>query len=381
MTSNVDQNTLRRRGTGLRAHDPARSYGGHTLYTPIAGDGEVYLVDIHGETVHAWHLAHPPGRHAQLLPDGTLFYQGKDTSADPLFPIWEVYHGGILQLVAPDGTVLREARHPFHHHDASVLRNGNLILLAVEPVPDHLAARIPGGVPGSEAAGGRIWGDVVYEMTWDREILWRWASFEHLPLEGTPLNPHFAREHWPMANTVNELADGSVMVGFRSASTTVIVDRATGDITWTLGPDVLAQQHYPHELSSGTILVFDNGSYRDTTSVPYSRVIEVDRHSRRILWAYEDNPPQNFYSPYMSSAQRLPNGNTFVAEGSFGRLFEITPEGDVVWEYIVPHFGTFGTGVGLESSRGAQNAVFRAYRYGPERLPWLGEVNCGSTAP
>ncbi|MFF9315040.1 aryl-sulfate sulfotransferase [Streptomyces sp. NPDC014748] len=370
-TTPVDQNTLRRRGTGLRAHDPARSYGGHTLYTPIAGDGEVYLIDGDGEIAHEWKLAHPPGRHAHLLPDGTLFYQGKQTGAEPLFPIWDVYHGGILQLVAPDGSVLREARHPHHHHDASLLANGNLILLAVEPVPPALAARIPGGIPGSEAPDGRIWGDVVYEMTWSGEIVWRWASFEHLTPEDTPLNPHFAREHWPMANTVNELRDGSVMVGFRSASTAVIIDRETSEVTWRLGPDVLAQQHHPHELDSGNILVFDNGSYRDGTSVPYSRVIEVDRATREIIWSYEDNPPQNFYSPYMSSAQRLPNGNTFVAEGSFGRLFEVTPEGDVVWEYVVPQFGAFATGTGMESSRGAQNAVFRAYRYGPEHTSWL----------
>jgi hypothetical protein len=174
-----------------------------------------------------------------------------------------------------------------------------------------------------------------------------------------------------MGNTVNELRDGSVMVGFRSASTAVVVDRVTSEVTWSLGPDVLSQQHYPHELESGTILVFDNGSYRDDTSVPYSRVIEVDRRTRQIVWSYEDNPPQNFYSPYMSSAPRLSNGNTFVAEGSFGRLFEVTPGGDVVWEYVVPQFGTFRTGAGMESSRGAQNAVFRAYRYGSDRLPWL----------
>ncbi|MFD4411438.1 aryl-sulfate sulfotransferase [Streptomyces sp. NPDC058476] len=367
----VDQNTLRRRGTGLRAHDPARSHGGYTLFTPIAGPGDVHLVDIHGELAHQWRLPHPPGRHAQLRPDGTLFYQGKQTGTAPLFPIWDVYHGGIFQLVAPDGAVLREARHPYHHHDASLLSNGNLILLAVEPVPPAVAARIPGGIPGSEAPDGRIWGDVVYEMTWTGDILWRWASFEHLDIENTPLNRHFAREHWPMANTVNELRDGSIMVGFRSASTAVVIDRATSQVTWRLGPDVLAQQHYPHELESGTILVFDNGSYRDDTSVPYSRVIEVDRDSQKIVWSYEDNPPQNFYSPYMSSAQRLPNGNTFIAEGSFGRLFEVTPDSDVVWEYVVPYFGAFGTGVGLESSRGAQNAVFRAYRYGPEYVPWL----------
>ncbi|MCU7820304.1 hypothetical protein [Kitasatospora sp. DSM 101779] len=46
-------------------------------------------------------------------------------------------------------------------------------------------------------------------------------------------------------------------------------------------------------------------------------------------------------------------------------------DGDVVWEFVVPEFGAFGQGVGLESSRGAQNAVFRAYRYSAEQIPWL----------
>ncbi|MFD8705676.1 aryl-sulfate sulfotransferase [Kitasatospora sp. NPDC059648] len=368
----MDQNTLRRRGTGLRALDRDRAFHGLTLITPIAGPGEAFLIDLDGNERHRWTLPYPPGRHARLLPDGTLFYQGKKApQSEPLFPIWAVYHGGAFLQVAPDGTVLRETGHPFHHHDAELLPNGNLLLLAVEPLPAGFAARIRGGIPGSEAPGGRIWGDAVYEMTWDGEVVWRWAAAEHLDPEEIVLDSHYAREHWPMANTVNELADGSVMVGFRSASTTVVIDRATGDVTWRLGPDVLAQQHYPHELGNGNILVFDNGSYRRGTSVPYSRVIEVDRASRGVVWEYRDDPPQNFYSPYMSSAQRLPNGNTLIAEGSFGRIFEVTAEGEVVWEYVVPHFGSFGEGVGLESSGGAQNAVFRAYRYARSEIPWL----------
>ncbi|MEU8843824.1 aryl-sulfate sulfotransferase [Streptomyces roseus] len=367
----VEQNTLRRRGVGLIAHDPERSYGGYTLYTPITSAGEIHLVDIEGRTAHTWNSPHPPGRQAQILPNGNLFYAAKDTGSPTLFPIWDVYHGGIFQELAPDSTVLREARHPFHHHDATVLRNGNLLIAVVEPLAPADAARIRGGIPGSEAPGGVVYGDVVYELTWEGEVVWRWAAIEHLDPERVVLNPHFARNHWPMANTVNERADGSVVVGFRSASTTVSVDRTDGSVQWLIGPDVLAQQHHPHELAGGTVLVFDNGTYRDTTSVPYSRVLELDPRTGEEVWSYEDNPPQNFYSPYMSSAQRLPNGNTFIAEGSFGRLFEVTPDREVVWEFVVPQFRSFGDGVGLESSAGAQNSVFRAYRYGADEIPWL----------
>ncbi|MFE9469017.1 aryl-sulfate sulfotransferase [Streptomyces virginiae] len=175
-----------------------------------------------------------------------------------------------------------------------------------------------------------------------------------------------------MANTVNETADGSIVLGFRSTSSAVAVDRADGSVLWHIGPDVLAQQHHPHELASGNILVFDNGTYRDTTSVPYSRVLELDPRTGKEVWSYQDNPPQNFYSPHMSSAQRLPGGNTFIAEGSFGRLFEVTPDGHVVWEFVVPQFRSFGDGVGLESSAGAQNFVFRTHRYSADQIPWLG---------
>ena len=40
----------------------------------------------------------------------------------------------------------------------------------------------------------------------------------------------------------------------------------------------------------------------------------------------------------MSSARRLPNGNTLICEGDFGRIFQVTPGGEIVWEYVNPNF-------------------------------------------
>ena len=62
----------------------------------------------------------------------------------------------------------------------------------------------------------------------------------------------------------------------------------------------------------------------------------------------------NFFSPRISNAQRLPNGNTLI---KFGRFFEVTPEGAVVWEYVNPYFG------GSPRPQEQTNQVFRAYRY------------------
>jgi len=53
----------------------------------------------------------------------------------------------------------------------------------------------------------------------------------------------------------------------------------------------------------------------------------------------------------VSSAQRLPNGNTLITEGSDGRIFEVTRDHELVWEYISPYWGKRGL-----------NMVYRAYR-------------------
>jgi hypothetical protein len=49
----------------------------------------------------------------------------------------------------------------------------------------------------------------------------------------------------------------------------------------------------------------------------------------------------------------LPNGNTLITEGSDGRIFEVTREHELVWEYISPYW-----------RQGAMNLnlVYRAYR-------------------
>ena len=70
----------------------------------------------------------------------------------------------------------------------------------------------------------------------------------------------------------------------------------------------------------------------------------------------------NFFSPYISGAQRLANGNTLICEGCHGRIFEVTTACDVVWEYVNPHFFH-------EAGRpGLNNWVFRVFRYTQEEI-------------
>jgi hypothetical protein len=96
----------------------------------------------------------------------------------------------------------------------------------------------------------------------------------------------------------------------------------------------------------------------------YSRVLEIDPISLDIVWQYTPAEAgflipldaSRFYSPFVSSAQRLPNGNTLINEGSDGRIFEVTRSHELVWEYISPYRGSRGL------NRGMMNMVYRAYR-------------------
>src|SRR2546426_5987627 len=68
----VDQQRVRRTRTGLISSDPERAFPGLTLFTPMFGDGTVYLVDLRGEVQHTWRLPYPPGLHGYLLDNGRL---------------------------------------------------------------------------------------------------------------------------------------------------------------------------------------------------------------------------------------------------------------------------------------------------------------------
>jgi hypothetical protein len=125
----------------------------------------------------------------------------------------------------------------------------------------------------------------------------------------------------------------------RPTSTVLRISRKTGKILWKLGAPTVSGQHAPTLLPNGNILIFDNGVHRLDDSMPFSRVIEVDPATNKIAWKYQDKPAWNFFSPRMGNAQRLPNGNTLVCESSFGRFFEITRDGAIVWEYVNLFFG------------------------------------------
>ncbi len=355
----IDQQTRRRMTrTGLTALDEDKACPGYVLYCPSFFEGAVHLIDLRGEIVHRWDLPYRPGLWGYLLENGNLFYMAKvPHEIEPISAQWaRIERGGGLMEIDPDGKVVWEHRDPYQHHDGRRTPSGGAIYSTVDRLPDDVAAKVRGGVPDSEEHG--MWADVVVEVDRDGDRIWEWRSQEHLDFGTDVLPPNVLRREWTHGNTVVPVGEDRVMASFRDISTVVIIDKNSGEIVWKLGDDVLAGQHDPSMLPNGNVLIFDNGIYRKVGHATFSRVIEVDPRGNEIVWEYRDSPAPNFYSQMISGARRLPNGNTLITEGWFGRMFQVTPDGEVVWEYVNPVFVEDPDG-----DFGMWNGVFRASHY------------------
>jgi len=372
----VEQNTLKRRGVGLIVSDTQLVSPGFTLFAPhFVENRTVYLIDPKGEVVHTWTLPYPPGLSGYLTERGTLFYNGRTPEQNFLSRL--PFKGGVVLEADWKGRVLWELHNPNHHHHAILLRNGNVLLHCLGQVPDKIAQRVAGGMVESnmgsgqyaslrEDEAGKMYSDYVVEMTPKGETVWEWRTWDHLdPVTDGISEIQAPRSIWSNGNSLEELPDGDILASFRPTSLVVRISRKTGDIVWKLGRPTVAGQHAPTLLRNGNILIFDNGVHRLDDPVSFSRVIEINPATNKIVWKYQDKPAWNFFTPRMGNAQRLPNGNTLINEASFGRFFEVTTEGEVVWEYINPFFGKpfFGGPPTSET-----NQVFRAIRYSAEEI-------------
>jgi outer membrane protein assembly factor BamB len=356
----VDQNPIRRRGTSLRALDVDRASAGLTLFAS-AGEGTVYLIDLRGTVAHTWKMPYPPGLYGYLTEKGTLFYNGQ--IPNETFLGKSPFKGGVALEADWNGKVLWEVRQRDHHHDGRLLKNGNVLLLCATELSDEVAKKVQGGRPGTEV-NGKIWADYLVELTKDGRTVWEWRAWEHLdPARDIITGVQDNRSEWTHGNAIIELSDGDLLVSFRNISTIIRIRRQTGEIVWKLGAPPLAGQHAPTPLANGNILIFDNGPHRLDHTFPFSRVIEVNPATNEILWKYQEANLYNFYSPRISNAQRLPNGNTLINEGFFGRFFEVTPDGEAVWEYVNPYFGPVS-----ETAKAQNNQVFRVYRYTEQEI-------------
>ena len=344
---------------GVTHHEPERSFGGVTLYTTIGAD-TTRLIDMDGNVVHQWTPPAPAKPFYGFLRDnGNLLVRCYDDTE----PYTQGGYGGTLLELDWDGNEVWRYRNPVIHHDHIVLKNGNVMVIGWEELTPEQEARVKGGRHGVPQRGGGhpMLADFLLELNPDKEVVWEWHGHDKLDPEQEVIEGNGGRGEWTHCNGVTELLNGDICISFRQTSQIVFISKATGEVYWRYGPGELSHQHNPTQLDNGNLLIFDNGETRALGGV-FSRVVELDPKAGEIVWEFRGDPALSFFSTGISGAQRLPNGNTAICDGRTGRLFEVTPEGDVVWEYMNPE---------VRQWRGEKHnrAVFRALRYavdGPE---------------
>ena len=263
--------------------------------------------------------------------------------------------------------------------------------------------------------------DCVIEIDREGNILWEWSVIDHFNEFGfteeqknamyrdPTMRPtgqgdlfhincasYVGPNHWYDEGD-ERFNPENIIMDSRECNIMFIVSHETGEIVWQVGPDftktpelrifgTIIGPHHTHMIpkglpGEGNIMVYDNGGWAgygapnqfSKTGLKVSRrdgsrVIEFDPTTLEIVWECkgeeigETDAPfttHYFYSPLTSDAQRLPNGNTFICEGTSGRFMEFTPDNELVWEYNYPRLGS-----GL---------IYRAYRIPYDWVPQLPE--------
>ena len=269
--------------------------------------------------------------------------------------------------------------------------------------------------------------DALYEVNIATgKIIWSWKASEHIDEMGfdeaaLKAMQRYNREagsegdgfDWFHQNCASYLGPNrwydtgdkrfhpdNIILDSREAGLLAIIDHDSGRIVWRAGPYYrdgddkqlgwMIGPHHTHMIpkglpGAGNIMVFDNGGASgygpptdfapDGISVmrrDYSRVVEFNPITKEIVWEYAPNASgkpapaygHKLYSVNVSSAQRLPNGNTLITEGAQGRIIEVTKDYEIVWEYMNPYL--WDSDIPM-----TRNLVYRAYRMPYEWVPQL----------
>ena len=205
-------------------------------------------------------------------------------------------------------------------HDADLINNGTEILLA----------NMRNYHENNQTNGDRIF---VYNRTTD-EIEWQWHFDDHYDPKNTEEN---YTDDWTHVNDVDKVDDGRYLLSPRNFDQAIVVDRSSGDIVMKLGEDgkkdILNEQHNPDYLESEngtpTILVADSDNGRITEYTNPDGDLTNGQGWNRA-WTLKGD------LAWPRDADRLPNGNTLVTDSRHSRVVEVTPEGEIVWEFYAP---------------------------------------------
>ena len=346
---------------GVVLLDRERAQPGYSLYCNH-NEGRAELIDLEGRAVHTWDA--PNARHwasCKLLPNGDLLVVGTDF--DPAQPRKKVDSQRYLMMLSWNGEIRWRRRISAHHH-AALTPDGDILVL------DLGYRRMPEVDPTVDTRE-----DFLLLLSRDgeekarRSINEAFASRPDL-LAMQPIEPSHKwgrpQVDWIHSNTAEFMrypqledrhplyASGNVLVTSRLQNAIAVIDWETNRLVWVWGPGELIGPHDASVLENGNILLLDNGDKERG----WSRVVELDPIAKKIVWSYRAPSPSDFFTVARGSCQRLPNGNTLITDSNHGRAFEVTPAGEIVWDFLNPHL----------SADNKRPSMRRVERYLPEYI-------------
>jgi len=328
------------------------AFEGLTLYVPSASTRAV-LVDMEGNTLHEWRIpfsriwpGHPhvrtplPDRgitwfDAHVFPNGDLLVVHEGHGDAP----WGYGLAKIDKDSKPLWTYDANV-----HHKMDIAANGDIYAIsqkilnqpvAFVPAPimnDYLVILSPDGEVREEISLLEI----ILDSTW-RSILEekyeglrkkydRLAEGDYLHTNSVHVLSEDMARHFPM------FKPGQVLLSFRSLNLIAVLDIPSRKLVWGAEGSWRAQ-HHPRFSPDGTILFFDNkGGGRGR-----SLILRHNPATGETAVAYEGSEEHPFFTDIRGMQQELPNGNILITESDEGRLFEVTPRGEIVWEFLTPY--------------------------------------------
>jgi hypothetical protein len=326
---------------GVVRHDAARAQPGYNLFASRMRC-RATLIDNAGTIVHTWQVPACRGwDHVELLPDGDLLASIIPAARpNPDRTRHSTEEHALLRMTW-DGRV-RWQQPLWAHHDAIALPDGRLVAITTAerllPAFNRRSSVLDDQITLLDAEGRVSSSLSLFDTLSDNDV-----GFALERVRGNTRNRRTVIDlfHTNAVKWMNDprlarrdplYAAGNVLVCMRHQDSVAVIDFAAARLLWAWGRGILSGPHDATVLANGHFLVFDNGLDRGQ-----SRVIELDPLERRIVWEYPAAATDlTFYTRSHGAAQRLANGNTLIVDSDSAHAFEVSPAGDVVWEFWGP---------------------------------------------